>query len=69
MKKLIEDEDDSGLMFGSIRFEFYNFFVFESFFEFFVKVWGIDFFFFKVDDLKNLGFLSDKSRELYCVIV
>lgn len=42
-ERIIEDDD---FKVQSFNFEFYNFFVFESFLEFLIKVWGIDFFLF-----------------------
>ena len=73
LKRLIEDEEDSdpgyASMFGSPRFELHNSPVFESFLESSAKAWGIDFPSLKMDEARNSGSISDKSRELHCVTV
>lgn len=67
LKRLVEDEEDSGSVFGSPRFELHNSPVFESFLESSAKAWGIEIR--KTDDAKTSGSFSDQSRELHCVTV
>ena len=69
LKRLVEDEEDSGSASGSPRFEFHNSPVFESFLESSAKAWGIDIPPHKIDDAKTSGSVSDQSRELHCVTV